>query len=151
MIEKFWVDHLYKYIEIDDETLKFINHPPIQKAFLRLSKISQLGLTSKIFPSATHTKLDHNLGVYFLADYLLNKSSLSSDVIKSFSFKIASLIHGIGHFPFSLPTEIALQKAAFFNKNVEDFINSKIEPTVNRILKRSNPKEKKKLLMMSMV
>lgn len=146
MIEKYWVDHLYKYIEIEDKTLEFINHPPIQKAFLRLSKISQLGLTSKIFPSATHTKFDHNLGVYFLADYLLNKSNLSSDVIKPFSFKIASVIHGIGHFPFSLSTEIALQKASFFDKNAEDFINSKIKPIVDRILKGSDPKEKKMLI-----
>lgn len=143
MIKKNWVDHIYKYIEIDDETLKFINHPPIQKAFFRLSGISQLGLASKIFPSATHTKLSHNLGVYFLADYLIKKANLSSEIIKPCSFKIASLIHGIGHFPFSLPTEIALQKATFFNKNVEDFVNFKIKPVADRISKNINTREKK--------
>lgn len=143
MIEKRWVDRLYKYIEIDDETLKFINHPPIQKKFSRLSEISQLGLASRIFPSATHKKLDHNLGVYFLGDYLTKEASKSSDAIEDLSFKMAALIHGIGHFPFSLATEVALQKAAFLNSGVREFIDRKIQPVMDRILKNIDPKERK--------
>jgi len=33
MIEKNWVDHVYKYIEIDTETLNFINSAPIWDKF----------------------------------------------------------------------------------------------------------------------
>jgi len=143
MIEKEWIDHLYKYIEIDDKVLKFINSCQIQKMFSRLSGISQLGLASKIFPSATHTKLEHNLGVYFLSDYLISKAKPPSDLIEPLSFKIAAIIHGIGHFPFSFATEVALQKASFLNKNVEDFIVERIKPVVNRITKDLNPKEQK--------
>jgi len=145
MIEKEPIDHLYKYIEIDDDVLEFINSCPIQKMFSRLSGISQLGLASKIFPSATHTKLEHNLGVYFLSDYLVSKAKLSSDLIEPLSFKVAAIIHGTGHFPFSFATEVGLQKVAFLNKNVADFIAAKISPVVNRITKDINSKEQKKL------
>lgn len=144
MIERARVDHLYKYIEIDEETLKFIDCPPIRKMFLRLSKLSQLGIASKIFPSASHTKLEHNLGVYFLAGYLINKAKLASGVIKPLSFKIAAMIHGIGHFPFSLATEIALQKASFLNKSVEDFIVQRLQPVVDRITKNISSRERKR-------
>lgn len=135
MMKENRVDHLYKYIEIDPKTLEFINSDPIQDKVSRLSGLSQLGLTSKVFPSAIHTKLEHNLGVYFLANCLLEYTRLSKGVIKPSSFKIAAIIHGIGHFPFSLPTEVAFQKISFLNKTTEDFINQRIEPVMDRITK----------------
>ncbi|MCK4416730.1 MAG: hypothetical protein KAV99_01000 [Candidatus Latescibacteria bacterium] len=143
MIEKERIDHLYKYIEIDDEVLKFVNFPPLQRMFSRLSGISQLGLASKIFSSATHTKLEHNLGVYFLSDHLVNRASLPSDLIKPLSFKVAAMIHGVGHFPFSLATEVALQKASFLDKGVEDFITREIGAVVNRITNDINLNDQK--------
>jgi HD superfamily phosphohydrolase len=35
--------------------------------FRRLSKISQLGLVSLVYPAAIHTRFEHSLGVYRLA------------------------------------------------------------------------------------
>lgn len=87
MVKENWVDHLYKYIEIDPETLKFINSDPIRDKISRLSGLSQLGLISEIFPSAIHTKLEHNLGVYFLAKYLLDCARYSKDAIKPLSLQ----------------------------------------------------------------
>lgn len=141
MIKGNWVDHLYKYIEIDSETLKFINSTPIRDKVSRLSGLSQLGLISKVFPSAIHTKLEHNLGVYFLAQYLLDCDCCPKGIIKPLPFKIAAIIHGIGHFPFSLVTEVAVQKIAFLNETVRSFINPKIEPVIDRITKDIDKKK----------
>ncbi|MDO9575923.1 MAG: hypothetical protein Q7J55_05295 [bacterium] len=142
-MEKEWVDHIYKYIKIDDEVSEFINSDPIQSMFFRLSRISQLGLASKIFPSATHTKLEHNLGVYYLANYLVSEGKVPSDLIKPLSFKTAAIIHGIGHFPFSFTTEIALQKASFLDEGVKSFVNEMIQPVFDRVIKGIDSKEKK--------
>jgi len=144
MIKGNWVDHLYKYIEIDSETLKFINSTPIRDKVSRLSGLSQLGLISKVFPSAVHTKLEHNLGVYFLAKYLLDCARYSKDAIKPLSFKVAAIIHGIGHFPLSLSTEVAFQKISFFNKATEDFINQRIEPVIDRLTKDIDKRKRDK-------
>jgi HD superfamily phosphohydrolase len=144
MMKKNRVDHLYKYIEIDPQTLEFINSDPIQDKVTRLSGLSQLGLTSKVFPSVIHTKLEHSLGVYFLADYLLRYTRPSKEIINPVSFKIAAIIHGIGHFPFSLSTEVVFQKISFFNKATEDFINQRIEPVIDRLTKDIDKRKRDK-------
>jgi HD superfamily phosphohydrolase len=61
MIEKKWIDSIYKYIAISDDVLNLTNCSQIMKLLTRLSEISQIGLAHKIFPSATHTKFQHNL------------------------------------------------------------------------------------------
>ena len=133
MIRANWVDHLYKYIEIDRNTLAFINSPSLRDKVSRLSGLSQFGLIPKVFPSAVHTKLEHNLGVYFLANYLLDCGCCHKATISPLSFKIAAIIHGIGHFPFSLPTELAVQKISLLNDPVRDFANQRIEPVIERV------------------
>ena len=45
--------------------------------FRRLSRISQLGLVSLVYPAAHHTRFEHSLGTYRLA--LLSLDQLSSD------------------------------------------------------------------------
>ena len=39
--------------------------------FQRLRRITQLGLTSYVFPGATHTRFSHSLGVAYLAHSVL--------------------------------------------------------------------------------
>lgn len=74
--------------------------------FRRLSKISQLGLVSLVYPAANHTRHEHSLGVYRVAiDYI---ASLAADPrfqkligpADAELFLVAALLHDVGHWPF---------------------------------------------------
>ncbi len=75
-------------------------------AFRRLSRISQLGLVSFVYPGATHTRQEHSLGVYRNAVEFLQRLSgpeslggaLSDTDVKL--FLVAALLHDVGHWPF---------------------------------------------------
>ena len=80
-------------------------------AMRRLSRISQLGLVSLVYPGATHSRLEHSLGVYRLAVQVLTQIHRSTefdgilDDASAKIFLIASLVHDIGHWPFCHPLE----------------------------------------------
>ena len=75
-------------------------------AFRRLSRISQLGMVAFVYPGATHTRMEHSLGVYRNAIEFLQRLSgadalgtvLSEHDVKL--FLVAALLHDIGHWPF---------------------------------------------------
>lgn len=79
--------------------------------FRRLTRISQLGLVSLVYPAAHHTRFEHSLGVYRLA--LLYLKRLAHDprfaaVIgprEAEVFVVAALLHDLGHWPFCHPIE----------------------------------------------
>ncbi|MEO1498605.1 MAG: HD domain-containing protein [Planctomycetota bacterium] len=79
--------------------------------FRRLSRISQLGLVSLVYPAAHHTRYEHSLGVYATAlEYLsaLGRNERFASLItpeKAELFLVASLVHDIGHWPFCHPIE----------------------------------------------
>ena len=50
------------------EISNIVNHP----LFQRLNHIRQLGFAYQTFPSATHTRFSHSLGVYYLASNISN-------------------------------------------------------------------------------
>lgn len=79
--------------------------------FRRLAQITQLALTSRIYPGATHTRFEHALGVYqnSLA-YLwqLGKDERFAATVSSHDAEVlivAALLHDIGHWPFCHPIE----------------------------------------------
>ena len=79
--------------------------------FQRLGQISQLGLVSRVYPGACHTRFEHALGVYHNAlCYLhqLRKDPRFCEIIDSASAELliaAALLHDLGHWPFCHPIE----------------------------------------------
>jgi len=75
-------------------------------AFRRLSRISQLGMVAFVYPGATHTRMEHSLGVYRNAVDFLQRLSGADDLGKVLNeydvklFLVAALLHDIGHWPF---------------------------------------------------
>ncbi|OYP28504.1 HD domain-containing protein [Rhodopirellula sp. MGV] len=72
----------------------------------RLAGISQLGLVSRVYPGATHSRLEHTLGVYhnalkFLARFSADdRGAALLDDANSDAFVLAALLHDVGHWPF---------------------------------------------------
>ena len=75
------------------------------REFQRLDNIRQLGGCSYLYPSATHTRREHSIGVCHLAGKMakhlqtLHPEHINDDDV--LCVQIAGLIHDIGHGPFS--------------------------------------------------
>lgn len=103
-------DPLYNYIYFDSAERELIQHP----LFQRLRSIRQLGFVEKAFPSGTHNRYSHSLGVCHLAgeafDSIFNKNPslpLRESKKKDFrrALRISALLHDIGHGPLSHSSE----------------------------------------------
>ncbi len=97
-------DPIHGYIDLPEEELSIINMPEFQ----RLRRIKQLGLSSTVYPSATHTRFSHSLGVMYLAGELAKSLDLSQEIVRT--NQIAGLLHDIGHLPFSHTIEHLLEQ-----------------------------------------
>lgn len=79
--------------------------------FQRLASITQLGLTTRVYPGATHTRFEHALGVFYNAcRYLwqLGKDPRFAAAVSPHQAEVlltAALLHDIGHWPFCHPIE----------------------------------------------
>jgi HD superfamily phosphohydrolase len=98
-------DSLYDLIPLGPREEKLISTAP----FLRLQKIKQLGFVYRIWPGATHTRYEHSLGCYYLALRALRSLLQRGDdgglfgvsVSSVQTLVVATLLHDIGHYPFS--------------------------------------------------
>lgn len=126
MIIKEYRDPLYGFITLDELEQKIVETP----FFQRLRYIMQLGTTYLIYPSGVHTRFEHSLGVLqassFLFDHIISDSQ-SLKVLKKWEMddpkeyrillRLASLLHDIGHGPFSHTLEDLFPK----NMTHEDY------------------------------
>ena len=107
-------DPIHKQVTIEEEIAPIFYHPTVQ----RLAHIKQLSFSYLTFPTATHSRLSHSLGVCKNAELVLGRilqrgvlyqrtgtpaqiplSELQKRdlLIKT---KVAALLHDIGHGPF---------------------------------------------------
>jgi uncharacterized protein len=94
-------DPVYGFISIPgDLVFDLIEHPWFQ----RLRNIKQLGLTSFVYPGATHSRFQHGLGALHLMDLAIaTLRSKGTEISKEEeeATQIAILLHDAGHGPFS--------------------------------------------------
>ena len=95
-------DTVYGYIPYSEIETKFLDTSWVK----RLKRVKQLGLLDHVFPSASHSRFEHSIGVSYLAEkyneFLIRNSrniDCSSDM--KFCIKMAGLLHDVGHGPFS--------------------------------------------------
>ena len=104
-------DPVWKNIVLSRALLHLVELP----AFQKLNGIKQLGPTYLVYPGATHTRLNHSLGVLHLARRMIlhlltnggvlpgsdpgGDSRLSLAGVKA--FLCAALLHDLGHYPYA--------------------------------------------------
>ncbi len=96
---KVFRDPVHGDIFLPEELVELLDTAQVQ----RLRGIKQLGTASLVYPGAVHTRFEHSLGTYCLAEQLMQ-------VIEEFSVKInpserlalgaAAILHDVGHIPF---------------------------------------------------
>lgn len=138
MAQKLFRDPLYDYIALDKKKqrwlLDLINCPELQ----RLRYINQLGLSHFTYPGSTHSRFSHSLGVFHMMQQCVEYLSRDYDDYFSNGDKdallAASLLHDIGHGPFSHATE------AFFSDHEERAVRmvTDSESAVNETLVKVN-------------
>ena len=107
--------------QIYDPVHGFITLSPLMVSILdtsefqRLRDLKQLGATYFVFPSATHTRLEHSLGVSFLAGETMRalqgaQPELKINARTTELVQIAGLIHDLGHGPFSHLYDLYIRK-----------------------------------------
>jgi uncharacterized protein len=95
-------DPLWDTIRIDPVARRIID----SATFQRLRHIKQLGHAHLVYPGATHTRFDHAVGVYHLAQralHILAERGVPDPVEESDCriIPLAALLHDVGHYPFS--------------------------------------------------
>jgi uncharacterized protein len=109
-------DPVYGFISIPgDFVFDLIEHPWFQ----RLRNIKQLGLTSFVYPGATHSRFQHALGTLHLMSMAISTLRSKGVIISGEEEEatlIAILLHDAGHGPFSH----ALENSIISDINHED-------------------------------
>lgn len=112
-------DSVHDHIEIKGVAAALIDTPPVQ----RLRRIRQLGTVSLVYPSANHTRFEHSLGVYHIADRAL--SELGIDGPNAERIRCAALLHDVGHGPYSHNIEDLLHRhTGKYHDDVHDILET---------------------------
>ncbi|MBE4704256.1 HD domain-containing protein [Spiroplasma platyhelix] len=138
--QEFIRDAIHKNININEPVIRELI---ASKEFQRLRWISQLAGAQVAFPSATHTRFTHSLGVYHVLNRVFSEvkgANLISDKEK-LVVRIAGLLHDIGHGPFSHTFEKVLnlnedKDYPFSHEFYTCAIISDEKTEVNQILKK---------------
>lgn len=118
-------DPVHGSIHILDEEIPIIR----DEFFQRLRNIKQLGFSEYVFPGATHTRFIHSIGVMNIAssafDRLFKNRLNEKNILRlKETFKLACLLHDVGHAPLSHSTETVMPKLSELNIP-KDFLSVK--------------------------
>lgn len=98
---KVFRDPVHGYIHVNHQIVwDCIN----TKEFQRLRRIKQLGASFQVYPTAEHSRFSHSLGVYEVCRRMLTEVDDLNNGISDYDktlVLLASLLHDIGHGPFS--------------------------------------------------
>lgn len=118
-------DSIHGFIEFNGEVENSLKKLLSDQFFQRLRRVKQLGFSDYVFPSATHTRFAHSLGVYSVAKRML---SVVEPDVKNSDWTTegqaclgAALLHDIGHGMFSHAFEKAIDFYLKRNLNSNEY------------------------------
>ncbi|MFW6018067.1 MAG: HD domain-containing protein [Halapricum sp.] len=112
-------DSVHDYIEIGGVARELLDTAPVQ----RLRHVTQLGTVTLVYPSANHTRFEHSLGVYHLANRALAQLGIEGQQAER--VRAAALLHDVGHGPYSHNVEDLIQRhTGKYHDEVHDLLGS---------------------------
>ncbi len=112
-------DSVHDYIEVTGVARELLDTPPVQ----RLRRVTQLGTVGLVYPSANHTRFEHSLGVYHLADRALGHLGIEGQQAER--VRAGALLHDIGHAPYSHNVEDLLHRyTGKYHDDVDSLVGS---------------------------
>lgn len=103
-------DAVHGTIGLNDLEVQVMN----TQVFQRLRNVKQLGLADYVFPGAAYSRLSHSLGACHVTGRILDALSRNDSAFEISAedyqlYRIAALLHDVGHYPFSHAMEEALK------------------------------------------
>jgi len=137
MPQKYWgeiKDPVHGYVYITEGEKEITDSFPVQ----RLRRLRQLAGAEYVYPGANHTRFEHSIGVMYLAGRVVENPNVSQCMSEDEAemVRIATLLHDVGHGPFSHIFEHLLDKE--LGKTHEDMTlwvieNGELNDILNRI------------------
>ena len=110
-------DSVHDHVEVEGVAAALLDTPAVQ----RLRHIKQLGTVQLVYPSANHTRFEHSLGVYHLAERALDH--LGAGGVHAERVRAAALLHDVGHGPFSHNVEALTHRlTGKYHDDVDDLL-----------------------------
>lgn len=103
-------DPIHRFIKLQEHEAEIVD----SEVFQRLRNLRQLAFAYLVYPSATHTRFEHSLGVCHVAGLLVKRLSFDEDQTRL--VRLAALLHDLGHGPFSHVSEEALERYSDHSK-----------------------------------
>ncbi|MEZ3144394.1 HD domain-containing protein [Halobaculum sp. MBLA0143] len=97
-------DSVHDYVTLCPVAADLLDTDAVQ----RLRHIKQLSTVRLVYPSASHTRFEHSLGVYHLASRALSSLGIEGD--RARHVRAAALVHDVGHGPYGHQTEEVIQR-----------------------------------------
>ena len=152
-------------VPLTDRVRQLIDCPE----FRRLARISQLGLVALVYPAATHTRLEHSLGVYRNALLYLKQLAADERFAATIqpsdgeTFIVAALLHDLGHWPFchaiedmalpGVPTHELFANSFLLESEIADALRDdwNIQPRDVTALLSEKPRDTRQMILRSML
>ncbi|QSG10816.1 HD superfamily phosphohydrolase [Halapricum desulfuricans] len=112
-------DSVHDYIEVEGVARDLLDSAAVQ----RLRHVKQLGTVTLVYPSANHTRFEHSLGVYHLANRALDHLGIEGQQAER--VRAAALLHDVGHGPYSHNIEELIHRhTGKYHDEVHDLLGS---------------------------
>lgn len=109
---------IHKWISLSKQEMSIVNHP----LFQRLRHIKQLTCVDQVYPTATHNRFVHSLGVMHVAGLyakrLFKRHPRKKEMVQL--ARIAGLLHDIAHGPFSHSFDYTVYKTIYGESNQDN-------------------------------
>jgi len=114
-------DPIYGYVAITELEKTVIDTRVVQ----RLRRLRQLAGAEFVYPGANHTRFEHSVGAMHLAGLMGERISGKDEEIQA--FRLAALLHDVGHGPFSHIFEHILSRANRTHEDITTWLIQKSE------------------------